>query len=315
MPTLNYERIVVEPYFNDAHFLESHIHNICEYLKPDVYVIAEGAFPLGPEEDTDNIKQYLSKATLNGEGKRSFDFGEAVNIIKKCSVKYPNVDMHFVLMDYDNKGTEDCYIDAYHSFLRIIDVGKLSENTLIFPLETDLFITKKQAEEILCKSDSLLPGQGFGSTFMEFYESPRVCFQRNDRKRKVVFKYGDGTFYYKVIAGNFNDRYLPESSLYDESCHLDIYPLYLFHYPWIRPDKYFDFRLYDQLTGSGRSDRSRPIYAQARELIRSKKYELSQKDLDEVNFVGFTLTLNNLNLNDHPKHIWNHPNFLYHYER
>ena len=43
------KKIVIEPCFNEAHFLEFQIPNICDYLCPDVFVIAEGMFPTGPE--------------------------------------------------------------------------------------------------------------------------------------------------------------------------------------------------------------------------------------------------------------------------
>ena len=305
-----YKRIVVEPCFADAHFLRGHIQNVCEYLKPDLFVIAEGMFPAGPENNTANLENFKQKYTLNGDGKRSFDFREMTDIVTECIQRYPDVQIHWILMDYGDKNTKECYIDAYHSFLQVIDPVDISPETLIFPLETDLFFTEAQAVAVLIDAEALKPGEGFGSVFHEFYESPRVYFNNNERVRKLVFKYGEGTLYHNVIAGNFEDKHSPKSSGFSPDCYIPIRPFQLFHYQWVRPKTYSDFRISAQLN---RSPKVIKQYIHAREVIRAQKSTLTQQDLNLVSDKGFVLTLNNLRLKDHPKHMWRHPNFEYYY--
>ena len=305
-----YKRIVVEPCFADAHFLRAHIQNVCEYIKPDLFVIAEGMFPAGPENNTVGLKNFKQKYTLDGDGKRSFDFKEMTNIVTECIQQYPDVQIHWIPMDYGNKNTKECYIDAYHSFLNVISPIDISPETLIFPLETDLFFTEAQAAAVLIDTEALKPGEGFGSVFREFYESPRVYFNNNERVRKLVFKYGDGTLYYNVIAGNFEDKHSPKSSGFSPDCYIPIRPFQLFHYQWVRPEIYFNFRISAQLN---RSPEVIKQYTRAREIIRNRKSALIQQDLSAVSDRGFILTLNDLKLIDHPEHIRCHPNFKYYY--
>ncbi|MCK4815411.1 hypothetical protein KA005_06550 [bacterium] len=305
-----YKRIVVEPCFADAHFLRAHIQNVCEYIKPDLFVIAEGMFPSGPENNTTGLENFKQKYTLNGDGKRSFDFKEMADIVTECIQQYPDIQIHWIPMDYGDKNTEECYIDAYHSFLQVIDPIDISPETLIFPLETDLFFTGAQATAVLTDTKALKPGEGFGSVFREFYESPRVYFNNNERIRKLAFKYGDGTLYRNVIAGNFEDKHSPKSSGFSSDCYIPIRPFQLFHYQWVRPETYFDFRISAQLN---RSPEVIKQYIRAREVIRTRKSALTQQDLDLVSDRGFILTLNELALMDHPKHMRRHPNFEYYY--
>ena len=291
------KRIVVEPCFNEAHLLEAHIRNICDYLHPDMFVIAEGAFPRGPENTLEINDKFKSLYTLDGY--RSFDFNEMQNTINHLKNVYPEVEFQFLQMNYGDVTTQVAYRIAYDSFQK--DYNPDSED-IIFMLETDLFITKSQADRINQLCDELKPDEGFCSTFRTFFESPQVCIRGlQDRKRKVAVKYGTGKTYHKVGEGNFYDSYLQ---------FLPIYDLKLFHYEWIRPLDYFELRL-AQLQ---RDKVTENALRQCRKTIMKQPKNLQWcLDRDNPKESRFTLTLNAIKPEDHPIHIWTHPNFERYY--
>ncbi len=130
-------KIVVEPCFAEAHFLERHIYNVCDYLQPNVFVIAEGMFPHGPENTLGNTQNFSEQFTL--DGKRSFDFHEMKAAVERCQRSYPEIEFHLLEMDYRDIDTATAYYEAYTSFLNVISV---SPTDIIFPLECDLFFTE-----------------------------------------------------------------------------------------------------------------------------------------------------------------------------
>ena len=70
------KRIVIIPVFCDTHFIKYQIPNIIDTINPDVIIYNEGMFPVGPESCTAVNDKFLKKYTLNGGGKRGFDYLE-----------------------------------------------------------------------------------------------------------------------------------------------------------------------------------------------------------------------------------------------
>jgi len=299
------KKIAIEPCFNEAHFLEFQIPNVCDYLKPDIFVIAEGMFPKGPEnliENDDKKRNLIEKYTLNGEGKRSFDFERLKKIIDYNKKKYSDVKFYLLEMDYVGRDTAECYQKAYTSFLRVAEV---KPDDVIFTLECDLFFTKTQAETVLKLSNLLAPDKDFGSTYIAFFESPRVSWWTDARaSRRIVYKYGTGK-----IWGN-HDGIPGEERQFGKT---KMHNLKLFHYDWIRPQQYWDFRMTQVNIATKRRDH----FNTARSFIRQRPPHTSKtnKILQRMGWHPTRpwLSLNNLILEDHPKHIKDHENFKYYY--
>ena len=74
------KKIVIIPVFCDTHFIKFQIPNIIDTINPDIIIYNEGMFPVGPESCTMMSDGFLEKYTLNGEGKRGFDYLELKNI-------------------------------------------------------------------------------------------------------------------------------------------------------------------------------------------------------------------------------------------
>jgi hypothetical protein len=285
--------IIIEPCFCEAHLLKQHICNVCDYLKPNIYIISEGIFPKGPEDKAMNVN-FRPMYTLKNN--RSFDFERVVQIIEECKKLYPNTDFRLIEMNYeDNLSTQNAYLQAYTAFPNNINIGK---DDIIFPMECDLFFTQDQAETILEKANKLKPEEGFGCSFLLFFESPRVCI-RHERTRKICVKYGNGSTYNRIMGQNFNDTY--QNSI-------PIYNLKLFHYEWIRPGKYFNLRL-DQLV---RHPTVQATIISARNTILSRPKNLKNV-LKPFESGHLLLEVNGLGLEDHPKQFHNHEKMVYYY--
>jgi len=289
------KKIVIEPCFNEAHFLERHIRNVCDYLKPDIFVIAEGMFPKGPENTLSGNESFVRKFTL--DGKRSFDFQEIKTSIKKCQQDYPRVEFHLLEMDYGNMDTALAYHTAYTSFLNVTSVAS---DDIVFPLECDLFFTEEQGRKVVDLCNTLTQDTGFCSTFQMFFESPKVNIAKK-RARKIAFRYGTGRMYDEVMLRNFNDTY--------QNVFIPTFDFGIFHYEWVRPGKYFKLRLVQLPKIHGLSE----VFKRAQEIIRSKPTNL-QAALDKEITKRYPLVVNNLKLEDHPRHIHDHPNLEYYYE-
>jgi len=202
-------------------------------------------------------------------------------------------------MDYqEGIETAQAYFEAYTSFKMVVDP---KPDDVIFPLESDLFFTAVQALQILHEVESIKVDQGFGSTFRLFFESPKVSipgYGGQGRQRKVALRYGSGQLMDMIAHGNFKETYQP---------HLQWFDWGLFHYEWIRPNEYWDLRM-SQLS-------RRPItygaLKQARYIIEKNVPNLKQALESLQGWDGsFTLTTNDMKLEDHPFHIREHPNFV-----
>jgi len=295
------KRIVIEPCFNELHMEKLHIRNMCDYFTPDVYIIAEGIFPTGPEDQMKSgpYKEFAKEYTLNGGGKRSFDFEELKTEVDKCRKEYPNIEFHLVEMSYPQSQTTDkTYYQLFTFFIDTL-VG-VEPDDIILPSECDMFFTEEQAHQCNQMINALRPNEGFGSSYLNFFESPKV--QKVIRfGRKVAFRYGDGSFY-KKIMGQFLWEHIYAKMI-------PIHDFRTFHYEWLKPDYYFDMKIkqvprawYDQVVKAKQLIRSKPD-----NLAHRLSTEIAQRHTFELSVVG-------LEKEDHPKHIWEHESFKRYYE-
>lgn len=291
--------IVIEPCFNELHMEKLHIRNLCDYFNPDIYIIAEGIFPKGPENNMslDSYNKFKDKYTL--DGKRSFDYNELKLEIEKCKKEYPNIKFYLIDMNYpEQQHTTDTYYQLFTFF--ISDLIDVNPEDIIIPSESDMFFTKEQAKLCKLQIDNLELNTGFGSSYLNFFESPKV--QKIIRfGRKVAFKYGNGTYYKKIM-----EKFLWEN---EYSKLLPIYDYRTFHYEWIRPGKYFDMRI-EQVPREWSKE-----FIKARDLIRIKPKNLVYRLSTEIKQRWtFELSVINTPKEYHPKHVWKHENFRYYYE-
>lgn len=295
-------RIVIEPCFNELHMEKLHIKNMCDYFHPDIYIIAEGIFPTGPEDQMKSgaYETFAKNYTLNGEGKRSFDFKELETEVQKCREEYPNIKFHLIEMDYPkNQPTNETYYQLFTFFLNS-SIVQIQPDDIILPSESDMFFTKEQADQCNKMILNLKPNEGFGSSYLNFFESPKV--QKILRfGRKIAFKYGDGSFYKKIM-----EQFLWEHKY---SKMLPIYDFRTFHYEWLKPEYYFNMRV-EQVPRDW-SDQ----FIKAKDLIRSKPDNLAHRLNTEIHQRWtFELSVVPLRKEQHPKHIWDHESFKYYYE-
>lgn len=293
------KKIVITPYFNEAHLARYQIGNMCDYLEPDIYVISEGLFPLGPEGNNKNCDDIVKEYTLNGEGKRSFDFMELETIVAGYQAKYPRIEFHIIKMDYTGLNTPSCFKKAYNGFKQVVDP---QPDDIIFPSEFDLFITKKQGQEILKLCNELKPNQGFNCTYMLFFESPRIHWlAAKTDSRRIAYKYGNG-----LKWGNYDGVPGTSKMFWDDP----LYDLKLFHYKWIRPAEYWEFRK-KQVHRFGAHHKR---LEEAKKIIQTHRYNTTNIDKKLKQLFRERFFLSNLKKEDHPKHFHEHESFKYYYE-
>lgn len=287
-------RIVVEPCFNEAHFMKAHIANMCELLEPDLFVIAEGMFPNGPEAHKAPAQDFADKWTTDGV--RSKDIEELYDIVSDANEMY-DTQIHIVKMEYDPKDiNRQTYIKSYRAFEGIIDP---SPGDMIFPVECDMFLSPTQAKTLLETCSTIGPDAGIYSTYTRFFEAPYVLFN-DDRPRSIAFRYGSGELYNWHLNVYCDERY------FDRLLGID---LGVFHYEWLRPDWYWDMRI-DQLP---RTDNTWTVIPEVRKAIEQGRDDLQQRIDEATSDFHLKFVVNRLGPEDHPIHILDHPNFVKYY--
>jgi len=299
-------KIVVEPYFNEHHLAEHQIGNMCEYLQPDIFVLSEGLFPSGSEalgaslrtRAEQNTKEVKEKYTLNGEGKRSFDFEALEKTVAAYQKQYPRTQFHILQMDYTGLSTTQCFEKAYNGFKQVVDP---QPDDIIFPSECDLFITKEQGVKILELCKTLQPGQAFCCSYLLFFESPRIHWlSAHTDDRRIAYRYGSGS-----IWGNYDG--VPGTS---KMFGVDpVHDLKLFHYKWIRPGIYWEFRKKQIIRDSSHHAQA----DQARQLIQHCGLDPQNINEKLKPILGGRFYLSSLTKDDHPKHFRNHESFKQYY--
>lgn len=248
------KKIVIVPVFCESHLIKYQIPNIIDTIDPDYIIYNEGMFPVGPESNTIVDKYFLDEFTLDGGGKRGFDYPELEKIIEEAQNKYPNTKIILNKMDYKSKSASENYVHACSNFKELgidIEVGDY-----IFPYEGDVFHHEDSKSEIQEYLNQIKPNEGFKSKWIDFVENQYYAeksslkpwiwkegkeslvynsnpdWENQGRSRKICIRFGDIEIYKSIIL-NF------ESQKYET-----LYPtdLTTFHYPWWRSGKYKELR-------------------------------------------------------------------------
>ena len=252
------KKIVIIPTFCESHLIECQIPNIIDTINPDYIIYNEGMFPNGTEGNKQLTKEWLDKYTLNGEGKRGFDFLELETIINKAQQKYPNTKIILNQIDYfPGMSSTDCYIKAATNFEQL---GiKVEEGDYIFPYEGDVFHHEDDIENIKYYLEQIKPGEGFRSMWIDYMQNfwyadkrtiktylldQRYHHENNYMSRRICFRYDKGGIKYLNMLKNFmTTNYHDPIEVYGILYHTD---LITNQYAWIRPGKFRDLRC-DQL--------------------------------------------------------------------
>tara|TARA_R100000008_G_scaffold85338_1_gene74989 strand:+ start:374 stop:1315 length:942 start_codon:yes stop_codon:yes gene_type:complete len=310
------KKIVTIPIFCESHLIKYQIPNIIDTINPDIIIYNEGMFPSGTEGTKKIDESWVAKYTLNGEGKRGFDFNELEKIIEDASKDYPNVEIILNKMDYQDcidKGQYDfvgtkCYVKANSNFK---ELGiELEEGDFIFPLEGDTFHHENSKNEIQGYLDQLTPDTGIKSVIVDFvqnqYYTEHINWVKHQnlseidsenpfaKSRRFCVCYGSEDFYHSVLSEFMSQDY---DMLYPTD-------LITYHYAWWRPDKFLELRC-DQLD---RSEEKWTAYLSGMEEAKKAERDLivvrpwcednnPRKYLKKVDI-------------EHPKHIFEHPNYL-----
>ena len=306
------KKIVFIPTFAESHLIRHQIPNIIDTVDPDYIVINEGCFPNGTEGNLDILQGWKDYYTLDGGGKRGFDYIELQQIVKEAQDKYTNTKIILNEMDYTlGMSSTDCYKKATTNFKEVgIDI---EEGDYVFPYEGDIFHHEDSAKEIEGYLKQIEPGQGFRSIWIDYMQNfwyaeksriklylPEKKYQHegNYQSRRICFRYDkDGVKYEKMLDNFMTTNYHDPIEGYGMLFPTD---LITYHYAWIRPGKFRDLRC-DQLgRPSGYWDSFRVAmdlcdrYAYPEICVREGKRDLSH---------GWVKFFDKL---PHPKHIKNH---------
>ena len=245
------KKVVIIPVFCESHLIKYQIPNIIDTINPDYIIYNEGLFPNATEGQKNLTKEWLDKYTLNGEGKRGFDFKDLQKIIKDAQQKYPDVNIILNEMKYENGMTStDCFVKSTTNF---DELGiELKEGDCIFPLEGDVFHHENSKEEINGYIEQLKPNQGFRSIWVDYMQNQYYCEKQhlerisndgNYTSRRICIKFGTMDYYLNIMKNFMTIDYHNPVDGYGM-----LYPtdLITYHYSWFRPGKFRDLRC-DQL--------------------------------------------------------------------
>jgi hypothetical protein len=251
------KKIVIIPTFCESHLIKYQIPNIIDTIDPDYIIYNEGMFPNGTEGNKTITQKWKDEYTLNGEGMRGFDYLELKKIIKDSQKKYVNTKIILNEMEYlMGMSSTDCYVAATTNFK---DFGiDIKEGDYIFPYEGDVFHHEDSKKEIQNYMDQLEPGQGFRSIWIDYMQNfwyvemsrikPYLADKKhhhpgNHMSRRICVRYKDGSFYREMLENFMTTNYIDPSEGYGMLHPTD---LITYHYAWIRPGKFKQFRC-DQL--------------------------------------------------------------------
>lgn len=240
------KKIVIIPTFCESHLIKYQIPNIIDTIDPDYIIYNEGMFPNGTEGNKQLDKKWLDKYTLNGEGKRGFDYNELKQIIEHYNKQYPDVEIILNEMEYTpGMSSTDCYTAACTNWA---ELGiEINEGDFIFPYEGDVFHHEDSKTEIQGYLDQLKPDTGFRSNWIDFMENQYYVensyYDGRRISRRIAICFGTMEWYLDVLSRFMTKAYED----YDRGYGI-LYPtdLTTFHYAWWRPGKFKELRC-DQL--------------------------------------------------------------------
>jgi len=291
--------VVVEPCFSEGHILEAHVRNICEYLKPDDFIIGEGMFSTGPESSIVGNRAASFRKRFTKDGVRSFDIELMRDIIHACKVDYPDTNIHWVEVDHPLQGDSagDCYRRVFLLPQQLLSLGP---DDILFLTETDMLFGREEGKQIRETCAELRPGEHMSVDARQIYVNPRLFY--GHRHRRGGWKLGDGTSYKKFLDVYYHHDQLGVGM----SNRLSVG----WHYEWMRPQgAYTQMRLEQTYKGHITPAMEDSCVRIERNPGASDE-ELLKTMRDSGIYRYLPVTLSPFKLADHPIHIHNHPNMV-----
>lgn len=289
------KKVVIIPTFCESHLIKHQIPNLIDTISPDIIIYNEGMFPNGTEGNKTITQEWRDKYTLNGEGKRGFDYLELSQIVQQAQQTYPNTQIILNPVEYSKGMTStECYV---YSTTNFEDLGiELQPGDYIFPLEGDVFHHEDSKEEIQHYLTQLQPDTGFRSRWIDFVENQfyveKQIYTPKCRSRRIAIRFGTWEFYLNVL-----NQFMHEYN------YNMLYPtdLITYHYAWWRPGKFKELR-FDQL------QRDSYYWQYYREGLEKTKLGTEQEikirynrpDSDPTAYIKFTTEFK------HPMHVREH---------
>lgn len=290
------KKVVIIPTFCESHLIKCQIPNLIDTINPDIIIYNEGMFPNGTEGNIRLTQDWLNKYTLDGLGKRGFDYKELVEVVNKAKEQYPNTQIILNEVQYEEgMSSTDCFVQSTTNFKKLgitIEPGDY-----IFPLEGDVFHHENSKNEIENYLSQLKPDSGFRSRWIDFVENQyyveELVYTPKCRSRRICIRFGTWEYYLNVVK-----QFMHEFK-YDMLHPTD---LITFHYAWWRPGKFRELR-FDQLQ---RDVLYWNFYRKGLDLAKTGKHQrikirYNRDDSDPAAFIRFTKEL------EHPSHVKNHP--------
>ena len=268
-------------------------------------------FPVGPESNTLVDENFLKKYTLNGEGKRGFDYLELKQIVKDAQEKYEGVKIILNEMEYtDDEVTPTSVIgSATRNYIlacsNFEELGiEVNEGDYIFPFEGDVFHHEDSKEEIEGYLKQLEPNQGFRSKWIDFVgnqyygekyslkpfllEDPSWAEQ--GRSRKICIRFGDMETYQEILTQ------------FEKNVYPMLFPtdLTTYHYAFWRPGVYKDLRSAQLNRYNGYWE---SFYNGVDKVYDNKYFEIDVRPVQEEHLTSRYISFFDIS---HPKHIKEH---------
>jgi hypothetical protein len=293
------KKIVIIPCFAEAHFTELQIDNLVNNINPDIIIYNEGLFPTGPEGKGGVDNEFCTEFCY-GDTNLAWDTLELQSKIQQAQLKYPNIRIIWNHMSYDDiQDPNQCYVAAVSNF-DVFDI-KIEPGDLIFPLEGDVFFHYDDVQLLNEYINGLDNDSGLQAPYLDFIENQYYVegdsLDANKiHKRRIVIKFGTWE-YYSSIVSNFTSQQYPQ---------LQLFPRYIFHYAWWRPNKYKELRFKQLVRPKYYSDAMRAALQQATEA--KLKQIVMRPDRDERSLSRYIVHIDI----DHPIEITKHTNYIKH---
>lgn len=230
-------RIVIIPTFASSHFLKCWIPNVIEVLNPDIIIINEGLFPNGPEDKGHvNSERFKEKYCHTKYQSAGFDFDETLKFFK---FQTKDCKIGISIFDYAKKTASQCFLQCITSFGsngNSLDEFMPEFGDIIIPIEPDAFHHEKDIAIISMHLNSLKPGEGIKTRWVDFLETQYYTEAINvvqPKYRRFAYCFDTMENYAEALDGFVSQSY-PKLKQVDD--------FITYHYPWFVFDKWKELR-------------------------------------------------------------------------
>lgn len=228
-------KIIIIPSFASSHLLKCSIPNWIDVIEPDIIIINEGLFPIGPENKGHIDEEFRMKWCENEFLIGGFDFVETLKIIQNC-----NCDNRIVvagIMSIESLDANSCFLKAISTFPDNEHFSCEPEvGDIIFPLEPDVLFHQDDKEKIQSLISKLKPGEGIQCVWKDFLQTQfyvEKINESNPKWRRFCYCFDTMKNYRSAMDAFMTQNYSKLKKI-DE--------FIAFHYPWFVSGKWKELR-------------------------------------------------------------------------